>query len=69
MLSETMLSELHEAVISICDRYVHSKTHSDEVQTIVATRAGEFRYGVNSLLPTGVTMPDARQLIRQHFGL
>lgn len=68
-LSEATLSELNETVTSICDRYVYSKTCADAVQTLVANHAGEFRYGINALLPTGVTMPDARQLIRQHFGL
>ena len=67
-LSETTLSELHETVIKICDRYVYSKTRADSVQTLVANHAGEFRYGVNALIPTG-GLPDARQFLRRRFGL
>lgn len=67
-LSETTLSELHETVISICDRYVYSRTRADSVQTLVANHAGEVRYGVNALIPTG-GLPDARQFLRRRFGL
>ena len=58
-LSESTLSELRETVISICDRYVYSKTCSNSLQETVAHHAGDFRYGVNALMPTGVKFPDA----------
>jgi uncharacterized protein DUF4238 len=67
-LTEAAHSELQETVISICDRYVYSKTRADSVKTLVAHHAGEFRYGINALIPTG-GLPDARQLLRRHFGL
>jgi hypothetical protein len=68
-LSEITLSELHEVVISIYDRYAYSKTNADAVQTLVANHAGEFRHGINALMSYGVKLPDARQIIRQRFGL
>ena len=68
-MSKATFLELDETVISTCDRYVYSKTRSDSVQAIVQCHAGEVRYGVNALLPIGVKVPDARQLIRQRFGL
>jgi hypothetical protein len=68
-LSDATLSELHEAIISICDRYVYSTTRDDEVQKLVANHAGQFRYGINALLPTGVQLPDACQMLRRQFGL
>jgi len=57
-LSETTLSELHEAVISICDRYVYSKSNADEIRTLVTNHAGQFRYGINALVSYGVKLPD-----------
>ncbi len=67
-ISEATLLELHQSVISICDRYVYSKKLADSVQTQVTNHAGEVRYGVTALISTG-GLPDARQFLRRQFGL
>jgi len=60
---------LNEALISICDRYVYSKTRSDQTQTLVQHCAGTFKYGENSLMPVGIKLPTVRAFLRQRFGL
>jgi len=68
-LDALTIRELNEAFISICDRYVYSRTYSDEVRKTVEQHGGSFRYGVNALMPIGMKLPTARQFLRFHFGL
>jgi len=60
---------INEALISICDRYVYSKSRSDQTQALVQQYAGTFKYGENSLMPVGVKLPSVRGFLRQRFGL
>jgi hypothetical protein len=63
------VARINEALISICDRYVYSKTRSDQTQMLVQQYAGTFKYGVNSLMPVGMKLPSMRAFLRQRFGL
>jgi hypothetical protein len=63
------VSKINEALISICDRYVYSKTRSEQTQALVQQYAGAFRYGENSLMPVGIKLPSVRGFLRQRFGL
>jgi hypothetical protein len=63
------LNEINEAIIRICDRYVYTKTPSEEVQKLVAVYAGTERYGVNAFVGAGLKLPEARQFLRTYFGL
>jgi hypothetical protein len=63
------LWELNEAIVSICDRYVYSKTFCEETARRVEESAGTVRYGVNAFVGPGVTLPVARQFLRRHLGL
>ena len=68
-LDSTMLTRLNEALISICDRYVYSKTRSDEVNELVQSLAGTCVYGENAFMPVGLKLPTARHFLRMRFGL
>jgi Protein of unknown function (DUF4238) len=65
------VNEVNEAVISISDRYVYSKTRSEEVQKSVDLFGGTFRYGINALMPVGIKLPsvaEASAVLRQACG-
>jgi hypothetical protein len=59
----------NEAMIGICDRYVYSKNLSEETDGIVQQFGGDFKYGVNALMPVGLKLPSARAFLRYRFGL
>jgi hypothetical protein len=63
------VTRTNEALISICDKYVYSKTRSDQTQTLVQQYAGMFKYGENSLMPLGIELPSVRRYLRQMYGL
>jgi hypothetical protein len=56
------VTEVNEAVLSISDRYVYSKTRSDDVQQAVDLYGGTFRYGVNALMPVGIKLPSVAEV-------
>lgn len=68
-LDKAAASSLNDALISISDRYVYSKTRSREIQERVDQYGGTSRYGVNAFMPLGIKLPLARQFLRTHFGL
>lgn len=68
-LDSEMLASLTQVLISISDRYVYSKTRSQEVNAVVQKHSGESRYGVNAFVPVGIKLPTAREFLRMHFGL
>lgn len=59
--TNSIVTEVNEAVISISDRYVYSKTRSDELQKTVDLYGGTFRYGVNALMPVGIKLPSVAE--------
>jgi len=56
-----MVNEINEAIISISDRYVYSKTLSDTVQKNVDLFGGSIRYGINALMPVGIQLPSVAE--------
>jgi hypothetical protein len=68
-LDDKTVDNLNDVFISICDRYVYSKTRSVKIHAAVQKCAGRFRYGENALMPIGMNLPTARQFLRMHFGL
>jgi hypothetical protein len=68
-LDKTNLDHLNDALISVSDRYVYSKTLSREIQDRVDQFGGISRYGVNAFMPLGLKIPQAREFMRAHFGL
>lgn len=66
------VTEVNEAILSISDRYVYSKTRSDNVQQAVDLYGGTFRYGVNALMPIGTKLPsvaEAGDALRKACGI
>ncbi len=61
--------KLNETIIRLCDRYVYSRTLSEEVRKMVDDYAGTTRYGVNAFLKTGLEMPNMKDFMRRHIGL
>jgi hypothetical protein len=68
-LEKPAVDALNQAPIDICDRYVYSKTLSDEIRQRVDQYGGSSRYGVNAFRLLGVKVPLAREFLRTHFGL
>jgi hypothetical protein len=71
-VEKSVVAEVNEAVVSISDRYVYSKTRSEEVQRTVDLYGGTFRYGVNALMPVGIKIPsvaEAAEALRRVCGL
>jgi len=71
-VTASTVTEVNEAILSISDRYVYSKTRSDDVQKTVDLYGGTFRYGVNALMPVGIKLPsvaEASAALRRVCGL
>jgi hypothetical protein len=71
-VSTSVVTEVNEAVLSISDRYVYSRSRSEELQKSVDSYAGSFRYGVNALMPVGIKLPsiaEASAALRKAWGL
>lgn len=57
-----VVTEINEAMLSISDRYVYSKTLSEEVRKAVDLYGGSIRYGLNALMPVGLKMPSVPEV-------
>lgn len=68
-LEDDDLQNLNTATVSISDRYIYTKTFSEQVQILVDECGGRFRYGISAFLPMGVKLPDASRVLRNHFGI
>jgi hypothetical protein len=68
-LDKAATENLNDALISVSDWYVYSKTLSRETQERVDQYGGTSVYGVNAFMPLGIKIPLARQFLRTHFGL
>lgn len=56
-----VVNEINEAILSISDRYVYSKTRSETVQKNVDLYGGSIRYGINALMPVGIELPSVAE--------
>ncbi len=68
-LTALQLSRVNETIVRLCDRFVYSKTQSDEIKKMVDEHAGATKYGVNAFLPIGLHLPSVREYMRRHIGL
>lgn len=57
---------INNVIIELCERYVYSKTLSEEVRRVVDKMANERKYGVNAFLPLGIKWPTAKDFVL-HF--
>ena len=70
-VNASMVDEINEALISISDRYVYSKTRSETIQKNVDQFGGSIRYGINALMPVGIklpSVPEAAAALRKACG-
>jgi hypothetical protein len=58
-----LVTNINNAVIELCERYVYSKTPSDEVRKVVDQLANSRKYGVNAFLPLGLNVPTAKDFV------
>lgn len=69
VLEKQSFGGLIQAFVSICDRFVYSRTRNRRVQDVVQEYAGSSQYGKNAFMPLGVKLPPPRQFLRKYFGL
>ena len=63
------VTAINEVLIRSCDRYVYSKTHTDQIKEMVNEYGGTARYGVTTHLPVGLKLPKVKEFIRRYLGL
>jgi hypothetical protein len=61
--------KLNHTIVELCDRFVYSKTRSDEINTLVQQCANTRRYGENAFLPVGLKVPTAKDFVLHLLGL
>lgn len=63
------VNKLNEVLIMLCDRYVYSKTRSEEIRKAVDQFAGSARYGVSAFVRVGNERPSVRDFFRRNLRL
>jgi hypothetical protein len=58
-----LVSNINKTIIELCERYVYSKTRSEQVRQLVNEAANTRQYGVNVFLPLGMTVPTAKDFV------
>ena len=62
-IEAAFVSEINRTIIELCERYVYSKTRSEEIRQLVDQCANTRRYGVNAFLPLGINVPTAKDFV------
>jgi Protein of unknown function (DUF4238) len=68
-VNAAQVKRVNETVISVCDRFVYSRTPSDETKRAVDHLAGSVRYGINAFMPIGRGLPSFRDFMTAKLGL
>lgn len=63
------LTKLNEVLIMLCDRYVYSKTLSEEIKKSVDQSAGMARYGLSAFVRVGEERPSVKDFFRRNLRL
>ncbi len=58
-----LATTINNTVVELCERYVYSKTRSEEVRQVVDKLANSRQYGVNAFLPLGLNVPIAKDFV------
>jgi hypothetical protein len=61
--------KINELIVCLCDRFVYSRTRSEEIRKLVDMRAGTAKYGVSAFVPSDTGMPSVGAFLRHHLGL
>jgi hypothetical protein len=68
-LDAGMVTNVNQALITICDQYADSKTRSEEVNGMVQAYAGSSRYGQYAFVPAGLKVATVSEFLRARFSL
>lgn len=63
------LMMINEVTIRLADRFVYSRTPSEEIKKLVDEQCGTAKYGETAFLPVVVEMPSIKTFLRRHLGL
>ena len=63
------VTKINELIVRLCDRFVYSRTRSEEILKLVDSVGGTAKYGVTAFMPTETGMPSIRAFIRHYLGL
>jgi hypothetical protein len=63
------IMKINELIIRLSDRFVYSKTLSEEIQKLVHSVGGTAKYGANAFMPSETGMPSIKAFIRRNLGL
>jgi Protein of unknown function (DUF4238) len=58
-----LATNINNTVIELCERYVYSKSRSEEIRKVVDQLANSRQYGVNAFLPLGLNVPTAKDFV------
>lgn len=58
-----LVRNINNTIIELCERYVYSKTLSEDVRQVVDQLANIRQYGVNAFLPLGLYVPTAKDFV------
>jgi hypothetical protein len=68
-LDKARVVKVNETIIRLCDRYVYSKTLSEDVRKFVDDQGGSAKYGKTAFLPLGLKIPTVKEHMRRFLGL
>ncbi len=63
------VTKINEVIVRLSDRFVYSRTRSEDIRKLVDECGGTAKYGETAFMPVGVDMPSIRAFIRRHLGL
>lgn len=63
------VGKINEAIIRLCDRFVYSKSRSDDVAQTMAEYGNTAKYGETAFLPIGLRVPTAKDFVLHLLGL
>ena len=69
VLDTEAVTRVNEVVVQLCDRFVYSKTFSEDIHNLVDELGGNKKYGESAFVPLGIVVPTVKDFLRQYLGL
>jgi len=69
VLDTEAVTRVNEVVVQLCDRFVYSKTFSEDIHNLVDELGGNKKYGESAFVPLGIVVPTVKNFLRQYLGL
>jgi hypothetical protein len=60
---------INELTIRLSDKFVYSRTRSEEIKNLVDEQGGTAKYGDSAFLLGGAEMPSIKTFLRHHLGI